>query len=350
MGMNEEESNQYERLQDLKKRLEKPSQSKVVLVGDVMLDRYIHGYANDLNSRAPVPVLKETNRYDDVGAAAHVARGLESLGLHALLHGVIGKDSAGKIILDSLNEEGVDCKHIKSVENKVTTVKNRLIASRPSLLHNEQLLLRWDIENREDIPSSTLEVLIEEAVKNLDEANVLIISDYGHGVVNDEGAKRLIQRAKEKEIPVIYDPKLTGLHRTHEVDWVIFQSRGLELVRRRINAEDSADCARKLLDEYNWGHLMVLGGADGVTVYTNDDIFHTPCTLTNPLQVIGLIDAACTAVASAVSLGIDIYDCAHLANAACEVIMGQMDNFTLSRENLCLRLDELSWNLSISQR
>ena len=151
MGMNEEESNQYERLQDLKKRLEKPSQSKVVLVGDVMLDRYIHGYANDLNSRAPVPVLKETNRYDDVGAAAHVARGLESLGLHALLHGVIGKDSAGKIILDSLNEEGVDCKHIKSVENKVTTVKNRLIASRPSLLHNEQLLLRWDIENREDI-------------------------------------------------------------------------------------------------------------------------------------------------------------------------------------------------------
>ena len=59
MGMNEEESNQYERLQDLKKRLEKPSQSKVVLVGDVMLDRYIHGYANDLNSRAPVPVLKK---------------------------------------------------------------------------------------------------------------------------------------------------------------------------------------------------------------------------------------------------------------------------------------------------
>ena len=101
----------------------------------------------------------------------------------------------------------------------------------------------------------------------------MIISDYGHGVVNDEGAKRLIQRAK-KEIPVIYDPKLTGLHRTHEVDWVIFQSRGLELVRRRINAEDSADCARKLLDEYHWGHLMVLGGADGVTVYTNDDISH----------------------------------------------------------------------------
>ena len=86
-----------------------------------------------------------------------------------------------------------------------------------------------------------------------------------------------------------------------------------------------------------------------VSLFTPMMIFSLPCTC-KPLQVIGLIDAACTTVASAVSLGIDIYDCAHLANAACEVIMGQMDNFTLSRENLCLRLDELSWNLSISQR
>ena len=66
--------------------------------------------------------------------------------------------------------------------------------------------------------------MIEEAVKNLDEANVLIISDYGHGVVNDEGAKRLIQRAKEKEIPVIYDPKINRPSSNSRVDWVILKS------------------------------------------------------------------------------------------------------------------------------
>ena len=88
-----------------------------------------------------------------------------------------------------------------------------------------------------------------------------------------------------------------------------------------------------------------------VSQFTPMMMFSIPCTLTNPLQVIGLIDAACTAVASAVSPESTIYDCAHLANAACEVIMGRMDKISLwSRENLCLRLDELSWNLSISQR
>jgi D-beta-D-heptose 7-phosphate kinase/D-beta-D-heptose 1-phosphate adenosyltransferase len=351
MAMNEDELELHERLSKLKTIFTTPSGGNVVLVGDVMLDRYIHGYANDLNSRAPVPVLKETSRYDDVGAAAHVARGLESLGLATSLFSIVGDDDAGEIIIDSLEEENVDCTGILLVENKVTTVKNRLIASRPSLITSEQLLLRWDIEDEGNIPDSALQALIDSAVEKMDESDVLVISDYGHGVLTDWGTETLIKAAKKANIPTICDPKLTGLHRIKGVDWVLFQTRGLDLLRRRMGAADASECAARLLEENQWSNLLVLGGEAGVTVYSaNEEEIHVRCTLGQPLQVIGLLDAAAVAVTSALCLKLSSSDVAYLVNAACEVIMSTEGRFTLTRSDLSNRLDEVSWNMQISKR
>jgi len=351
MAMNEDELELHERLSKLKTIFTTPSGGNVVLVGDVMLDRYIHGYANDLNSRAPVPVLKETSRYDDVGAAAHVARGLKSLGLATSLFSIVGDDDAGEIIIDSLEEESVNCTGIVVVENKVTTVKNRLIASRPSLITSEQLLLRWDIEDDGNIPDSALQALMDSALEDMEDADVLVISDYGHGVLTDWGTEKLIKAAKKANIPTICDPKLTGLHRIKGVDWVLFQTRGLDLLRRRMGAADASECAAKLLEENQWSNLLVLGGEDGVTVYNADEKeIHVRCTLDQPLQVIGLLDAAAVAVTSALCLKLSSSDVAYLANAACEVIMSTEGRFTLTRSDLSDRLDEVSWNMQISKR
>ena len=137
MGMSDVEYETHDRLVNLQSQIKNMS-GDVVLVGDIMLDRYIHGYANNLNSRAPVPVLKETERYEDVGAAAHVARGLENIGLDAILFGVIGDDQAGGNILEALEEEEVDCDGIAIIEDRVTTVKTRMIAGREYLISSQQ--------------------------------------------------------------------------------------------------------------------------------------------------------------------------------------------------------------------
>ena len=351
MAMNEDEVELHERLNKLKNIFKTPSGGNVVLVGDVMLDRYIHGYANDLNSRAPVPVLKETSRYDDIGAAAHVARGLESLGLSTSLFSIVGDDDAGVTIVDSLEEENINCTGIVLVEDKVTTVKNRLIASRPSLITKEQLLLRWDIEDDGNITEEALQALIDSALEKMEESDVLVISDYGHGVLTDWGTEKLIKAAKIAKIPTICDPKLTGLHRIKGADWVLFQTRGLELLRRRMGASDASECAARLLEENDWSNLLVLGGEKGVTVYNEkENEIHVGCTLGQPSQVIGLLDAAAVAVASALCLELSSYDVAHLANAACEVIMSTEGRFTLTRTDLSNRLDEVSWNMQISKR
>ena len=349
MGMSDIQHETHDRLMNLQTKIKNIS-GDVVLVGDIMLDRYIHGYANNLNSRAPVPVLKETHRHSDVGAAAHVARGLENIGLDAILFGVVGDDLAGSEIIDALEEEEVECDGIAIIEDRITTVKTRLIAGREYLISNQQLVLRWDIEDDGAISSSAHNAIIESAVNRIAKSDVVVISDYGQGVVTDEGAAKLINAAKHANVPVICDPKLTGLHRTKGADWVIFQTRGLDLMAKRMASNDSSQAAKMLIQENNWKNLMVLQGENGVTVYTEDDVISIPCTLSEPRGVIGIIDAAAVAVAAGVRLKLEVTDIGHLANAACECIMSGTQKFTLTSDDLANRLGEVAWSLQISQR
>ena len=306
-----------------------------------------------MNSRAPVPVLKEISRDEDVGAAAHVARGLDSLGLSSQLHGVIGDDAPGLAVLDMLDEEGVDTSGIAVLEDRITTVKTRLLGAREGLVRGEQLLLRWDIEDENPIPEHASKLLIDQTINALPGSSCLILSDYGLGVLNDEGAARLIAAAKAQNVPIIADPKLTGLHRTKGVDWVMFQSKGLELMRRRLGSPTGTDAAIKLLESNDWKHLVILEGQDGVTIHSKDaETVHVPCMLEDIRQMIGLIDAAAVAVATAISLGLTVDETAQLANAASECILtaDRTDRFVLRLDDMIDRIGEIAWSLQVSKR
>jgi len=353
MGMNDDDARVHDALRKLESDLKSIKPSRVLLVGDIMMDCYIHGFANNLNSRAPVPVLKEISRDEDVGAAAHVARGLDSLGLSSQLHGVIGDDAPGLAVLDMLDEEGVDTSGIAVLEDRITTVKTRLLGAREGLVRGEQLLLRWDIEDENPIPEHASKLLIDQTIDALPGSSCLILSDYGLGVLNDEGAARLIAAAKAQNVPIIADPKLTGLHRTKGVDWVMFQSKGLELMRRRLGSPTGTDAAVKLLESNDWKHLVILEGQDGVTIHSkNADTVHVPCMLEDIRQMIGLIDAAAVAVATAISLGLTVDETAQLANAASECILtaDRTDRFVLRLDDMIDRIGEIAWSLQVSKR
>ena len=353
MGMSDDDVKVHDALKKLESGLKNIKPSKVLLVGDIMMDCYIHGFANNLNSRAPVPVLKETSRDVDVGAAAHVARGLDSLGLKSHLYGIVGDDDSGLAILDMLEQEGVETSGIAVLEDRTTTVKTRLLGAREGLIKGEQLLLRWDIEDDEPISNDALESLIERTIESIPNSSCLILSDYGLGVLNDEGAERLISEAKKHNVPIIADPKLTGLHRTQGVDWVLFQSKGLELMRRRIGAATGADAAASLLKSNDWKHLLILEGQDGVTIHSKDaETVHVQCMLEEIRQMIGLIDAAAVAVATAISLNLSVEETAQLANAAsqCILVADRTDRFVLRLDDMIDRIGEIAWSLQVSKR
>lgn len=353
MGMTDTELEQHDKLNSIVETLNNDKTGNIVLIGDIMLDCYIHGYANNLNSRAPVPVLRETHREEDVGAAAHVARGLQSMGYSGKIFGAVGDDKSGEKVIQYLEDENVETSGIAIIEGRITTVKTRMLASRESLVQGEQLLLRWDVEEDEPIPESALEAIYDRAIRNLSDAACVILSDYGQGVIYDSGADRITKHAKEQGIPIIADPKLTGLHRTHDVDWIIFQSRGFELMKRRIGEVDDSTAAKSLIDSYGWQHLVVLAGGNGVTIYSkNENTVHAQCTLPQLRQVIGLIDAAVVAIAVSISNGFSVSDTALLTNAACECILGAeaTDSFSLSKSMLINRVGEIAWNLQVSKR
>ena len=325
--------------------------AKVTLIGDTMLDRYHHGFANNLNSTAPVPVLRILDSEESPGASAHIAIGLTSFGMEVSFHTAIGDDIESATIISTLKSMGVGSDNIIQVKDRSTLTKIRFFGSRESLLDRSQILLQADRGPNEPLENSVSDSLIESARSNISDSCALVISDYDKGVVSNHGAQTLIDTANEKGIPVIVDPKLTGLEKSRGATVVIFEKRGMSLLSRRIGLDDN-DAAQRLLKEYSWEGILVLGGIHGIHLHRKDhDSIFMPCMAPTADQQIGMHDAAATSLAAALGSGLDLFDAALLASAACDCVLSASSGPDyIDRATLGLWLDELSWQMRISDR
>jgi D-beta-D-heptose 7-phosphate kinase/D-beta-D-heptose 1-phosphate adenosyltransferase len=347
-----DEQNRVDCLKRLKLLLDDIDGSKVTLIGDTMLDRYHHGFANNLNSTAPVPVMKVIRSEESPGASAHIALGLNSLGMDVRFHCCVGDDPEGTCISEMLSNEGISTEQIVIVRSMKTLTKIRFYGSRESLLEKSQILLQADRGPLDPLSSKISEALTTSALKSLKDSCALVISDYDKGVIDESGSHLLIREAHNIGIPIIVDPKLTGLEKSRNATVVLFEIRGLELLRRRSMLDDSRDTAAHLIESYGWDSLVVLGGVNGVTLYQSDgSVVFFPCMSLAPEQQIGLHDAAATALAAALGHGYSMTDATTLAAAACEcVLTAESSHEFVDKDTLRLWLDELAWQMQISER
>jgi len=337
------------RLSDM---LDSMGESKVTLIGDVMLDRFHQGYANNLDSTAPVPVLKIMRTEETPGAAAHIAMGLRSLGMQVSLHCCVGDDREGRTIETKLSEHGISTNGIHTVPDRNTLTKIRFYGSRESLLEESQILLQADRGPRDLLSDEFRQTIAQGAMSEIIDSSAVVLSDYDKGVLDTETSLMIISAAKQAGLPVIADPKLTGLDRSAGADVALFENRGLNLLARRQGVADQAKAADDLISQYGWQALLVLRGTDGVTLYQADESpFHIPCMSPSAVQQIGLHDAAATALAAALGNGLTMIDAATLAAAACDCILAaEASREFVDKETLRLWIDELSWQLRISDR
>ena len=350
MTMNAEQDIQYKTLLRLRSLLDNINNSEVTLIGDIMLDRYYHGFANNLNSTAPVPVIKIIDSDESPGAAAHIALGL-NLTPPIVNASVSSVPSTSTLAENStLSDEGINISNIMKIPNRKTLTKIRFYGSRESLLNNSQILLQADREALEPLSMEISDELVARAKINLDNSSALVISDYDKGVVSTKGAIELIKIANSKDIPIIVDPKLTGLEKSRNATIVLFEIRGLELLQRRLVLEDSAQTAQNLI--CIWVSLLVLGGIEGMTLYRLGEVpIFFPCNATFTDQQIGLHDAAAAALAVSLGNGFSLLDSVTLASAACDCIVSlEVTKEFISKDGLYLWLDELSWRMRISER
>ena len=344
--------NRDESLQRLISLLRSIKGTQVTLIGDTMLDRYHHGFANNLNSTAPVPVLKILRSEESAGASAHIAIGMASFGMKISFHTCVGQDSEGEAVLSSMKSFNLDTKNIISIPDRKTLTKIRFFGSRESLLDREQILLQADRGPNEPLDPNISSILTSNAVASMNDSCALVISDYDKGAVSEKGAGELIKKANEMEIPSIVDPKLTGLDKSKGATVVIFEKRGLSLLTRRNNARNDEEAGKKLLKKYDWDGILVLGGIDGVYLHHRDGpSIHMPCMAPVARQQIGMHDAAAASLAAALGAGLSLHDAALLASAACEcVLTASTSKEYIDSETLSLWLDELSWQMRISDR
>ena len=144
----------------------------MVVLGDLILDRYIHGYANNLNSRAPVPVLVETERHQNVGAQDTSDEDWMNLGMSISMFGCVGDDEIGDQILEAIEGAGITISGIAVVEGRRSTTKTRMIARRESVLSQSQMLLRWDVESNDPVPDAAIDAIHSTAMESVADARI----------------------------------------------------------------------------------------------------------------------------------------------------------------------------------
>ena len=180
--------------------LENLKTAHVVVVGDIMLDRFITGNVDRISPESPVPVLSIKDENKMLGGAGNALANLTGLGVKADIIALIGDDEDGKTVQSLVQSLGSDAKNLVVDASRPTIVKSRFLAG-------HQQLLRTDFENKQSVDDNTANQIIEQAKKAIEGAGAVIISDYGKGVLRADVIAAIIAAAKAKTIPVIVDPK-----------------------------------------------------------------------------------------------------------------------------------------------
>ncbi len=351
--MDEEALVAIERLAKISSCLRTIEGGNVVIVGDLVIDHYVYGTVSGLDTNAPVAAMTAESVVHSLGASGHIARALVRIGLQPSFHTAIGDDWTGRRALELAAADELDSKNMQIIEGRHTSQISRYIARRRIDLADRQLVFRLERNDENPIPETEQTAIIEAALTALDTADALVISDYDRGVITDELTSKLLAAARKRGVPSIVDPKLIRLTPLHEAGVVIFEQRGLEIMRRRREAQSTDAVVEELLTTHEWTAILELLGPKGVRLHRrNQPAFSVDSDAGPALQWLGLHDAAALALVLGAIGGLDLEESAILTNAACELILRAQgeEQVVLNLERLIDRLDEMAWSLRISQR
>jgi len=307
--------------------------SRVLVAGDLMLDRYLWGSVRRISPEAPVPVLRLARETDVAGGAANVARNLVGLGLRVAIGGVAGADAAGERLRTLLAADGVETTAVVEAADRPTTCKTRVVG-------NHQQMLRIDAEVTDPIGVEVQDRLFAAVAAELEQSRALVLSDYAKGVLGSALCVRLIAAARSLGIPVLVDPKGADFGRYRGAT-LITPNRAELALATGCPVDDldgllaAAVRERELLDleslVLTLGELgMVLVGADqGVA-----SVQRIPAVAREVFDVSGAGDTVIATFAAAMSVGLDPLDAAHLANLAAGVVVGRVGTAAVTGADL----------------
>jgi len=299
------------------------AKTSLLVVGDVMIDRYWFGDSDRISPEAPVPVVQVSKVDERLGGAANVARNVAALGANTTILGVVGEDEAGNRIGELLRQSGVNSQ--LEVDPKVpTTVKLRVIA-------RQQQLIRLDFE---ETPSQTaLEQKLARFEKALGTADVLILSDYGKGALSQ--VSTMIEYARAQNKVILVDPKGEDYEKYRGATLITPNRSELrQVVGRWADEDDLTRRAQDLRRSLGIQALLLTRSEEGMSMFTDQGVSHVRAQAREVFDVSGAGDTVIATLAVALAAQWPLDRAMALANRAGGIVVGKLGTATVTSEEL----------------
>ncbi len=318
------------KLENLQRLFKNFKNKKVLVIGDIILDRYIFGKVSRISPEAPVPVVEVYEESYRLGGAANVANNIIALGGNAFISGIIGKGSAGRIVRDLLTEKGIAQDYIFE-DSRRTTVKTRIIAG-------NQQIVRFDIEDRRRLEGKAKELflsMIKDALKNFD---AVIVSDYKKGVISEELFRTLVYH--KNGIFVAVDPKVGHFRLYKNVSLITPNiaeaSHGAETEIK--DEKTLIKAGHNLLKKLSCDSVLITRGEEGMSLFERKNaeviVTHLPTVAKKVFDVTGAGDTVIATITLAHISGASLVDSAKISNVAAGIVVGKVGTATATTDEI----------------
>lgn len=307
------------RLSDFKKQ-------RVLVVGDIILDRFIFGDVSRISQEAPVPVLKASSEIFKAGGAANVAVNLAALGVKTVLSGATGKDFYGDFTISHLKKQGIITSPLVKLADYNTTLKTRIIA-------RKQQVVRVD---REEEMKDSSAAIIKKLKAELPKADAVIIADYGKGVITKKLLDYLIPAALKLKKIITVDPQ-TGHFMSYKNVTSLTPNHLEASAAAGMSAESDADVKKTglaIMRKLKPKSLLITRGAGGMAIFEKGKTHFIKTEAREVFDVTGAGDTVIAVFTAALSAGLSTIESAKLANKAAGIVVGKFGTATVSREEL----------------
>jgi D-beta-D-heptose 7-phosphate kinase/D-beta-D-heptose 1-phosphate adenosyltransferase len=312
---------------------------KVLVIGDLILDRYLFGKVNRISPEAPVPVVEVTDETFLLGGATNVANNIAALGGKATVAGVVGNDNAGRVLKELLEENSISTKGIVE-DHRPTSVKTRVIA------HNQQVV-RFDREDKRRLEGKGLLRFLNYIKKAVSEHDAVIISDYKKGVISSSLIKTVVKNGKHKNTFVAVDPKVGHFHFYKNVSLITpnlmeaSQGSGIEIK----DEKSLAKAGKTLMGRLSCKSVLITRGEDGMSLFEKNankqiTVKHIPTVAKKVFDVTGAGDTVIATLALAHAAGASLEEASVIANYAAGIVVGEVGTAVVTSEALIASIKE----------
>lgn len=314
-------------MENVAKKLDNFSNKKVVVLGDIMLDKYIIGNVRRISPEAPVPVLEVTDETYSLGGAANVANNIISLGARASLFGVIGLDYYGDKLSDLVKSNHI--RFFPYYDGRQTTVKVRMIAG-------IQQLLRCDYEVKNKINEKTRFYILKDICDEIDNADALILSDYDKGVLENHLCHVLINNANVRKKLVVASPKPSNINNFHNSNVISQNHHEVEIISGIAygGLEGLIKIGTKISNTYNIDNIIITCGKEGAFFYNKDGYKVVPTFAKEVYDVTGAGDTFLAALTLSLVSNFNLEEALTIANHAAGIKVSKVGVAAINLDEL----------------